>query len=114
MVTINKTKLNLNELAAQAVVEETSDIEKRGLQIIFEESDLKHIVFADGTKIYRVFENLLSNARKYSAPGSRIYARVYSDDKYGYFELKNISKEQLNIDSAELMERFVRGDKSRN
>ncbi|MCD7871769.1 MAG: HAMP domain-containing histidine kinase [Clostridiales bacterium] len=113
-VTINKTKLNLNELAAQAVVEETSDIEKRGLHIIFEESDLKHIVFADGTKIYRVFENLLSNARKYSAPGSRIYARVYSDDKYGYFELKNISKEQLNIDSAELMERFVRGDKSRN
>ena len=113
-VTINKTLLNLNELATQAIVEETADIEKNNLQIIFEEPADKHIVMADGTKIYRVFENLLSNARKYSAPGSRIYARVYSDMRYGYFEIKNISKEQLNITADELTERFVRGDQSRS
>lgn len=113
-VTINRTLINLNELAAQAVVEETADIEKNNLQVIFEESVDKHIVMADGMKIYRVFENLLSNARKYSAPGSRIYARVYSDLNYGYFEIKNISKEQLNITAEELTERFVRGDKSRS
>ena len=107
-VTINKTLLNLNELATQAVVE------KNNLQIIFEEPADKHIVMADGTKIYRVFENLLSNARKYSAPGSRIYARVYSDMNYGYFEIKNISREQLNITAEELTERFVRGDQSRS
>lgn len=113
-VTINRTLINLNELAAQAVVEETADIEKNNLQVIFEESVDKHIVMADGMKIYRVFENLLSNARKYSAPGSRVYARVYSDLNYGYFEIKNISKEQLNITAEELTERFVRGDKSRS
>lgn len=113
-VTINKTMLNLNELAAQAVVEETADIEKNNLQVIFEESADKHIVYADGTKIYRVFENLLSNARKYSAPGSRVYARVYSDAAFGYFEIKNISREQLNISAEELTERFVRGDQSRS
>lgn len=113
-VTLNKTMINLYELAMQAVVEETSDIEKAGLSIIFEESSDEHIVFADGTKVYRVFENLLSNARKYSAPYSRIYAKVYSDDKYGYFEIKNVSKEALNITADELTERFVRGDKSRN
>ncbi|MDE6723894.1 MAG: HAMP domain-containing histidine kinase, partial [Eubacterium sp.] len=113
-VTINKTLLNLNELATQAIVEETADIEKNNLQIIFEEPVDKHIVMADGTKIYRVFENLLSNARKYSAPGSRVYARVYSDMHYGYFEIKNISKEQLNITAEELTERFVRGDQSRS
>lgn len=113
-VTLNKTMINLNELAAQAVVEETADIEKNNLQVIYEEAVDKHIVFADGTKIYRVFENLLSNARKYSAPGSRIYARVYSDADYGYFEIKNISREQLNITAEELTERFVRGDKSRS
>ena len=113
-VTLNKTMINLNELAAQAVVEETADIEKNNLQVIFEEAVDKHIVFADGTKIYRVFENLLSNARKYSAPGSRVYARVYSDADYGYFEIKNISREQLNITAEELTERFVRGDQSRS
>lgn len=113
-VAVNKTMLNLNELAAQAVVEETADIEKHSLQVIFEESEDKHIVYADGTKIYRVFENLLSNARKYSAPGSRVYARVYSDNAFGYFEIKNISREQLNISAEELTERFVRGDRSRS
>lgn len=113
-VTLNKTKINLNELAAQAIVEETSDIEKNHLQIVFDESVGKHIVFADGTKIYRVFENLLSNARKYSAPGSRIYARLYDDGGFGCFEIKNISKEPLNISAEELTQRFVRGDKSRS
>lgn len=113
-ITINKTKLNLNELAAQAIVEETGEFEKRDLQLIFEEPANKHIAFADGTKIYRVFENLLSNAKKYSAPGSRVYARLYSKTDCEYFEIKNISKEQLNISAQELTERFVRGDKSRN
>lgn len=113
-VTINKTKLNLNELAAQAIVEEAAEFEKRDLQLIFEEPAQKHIAFADGTKIYRVLENLLSNAKKYSAPGSRIYARLYSGADCEYFEIKNISKEQLNISAQELTERFVRGDKSRN
>lgn len=62
-VVLNKTKINLNELATQAIVEYTDDFEKNDLELIFDESASKHIVFADGTKVYRVFENLLSNAK---------------------------------------------------
>ena len=113
-VVLHKTKINLNELATQAIVEYADDFEKNGLDLIFDETAQKHIVFADGTKIFRVFENLLSNAKKYSAPGSRVYARLYSDHENGYFEIKNISKDPLNISAEELMERFVRGDKSRS
>ena len=50
----------------------------------------------------------------YSAPHSRVYARVYSQGDSGYFEIKNISNEPLNISAEELTERFVRGDASRN
>lgn len=113
-VVINKTKLNLNELATQAIVEENAELEKHGLTLIFNEPEQKVIVTADGTKIYRVFENLLSNVCKYSAPNSRVYASVYSQGGYGYFEIKNISREPLNISAEELTERFVRGDASRN
>lgn len=113
-VVLHKTKINLNELATQAIVEYADDFEKNGLDLIFDETAQKHIVFADGTKIFRVFENLLSNAKKYSAPGSRVYARLYSDQENGCFEIKNISKDPLNISAEELMERFVRGDKSRS
>lgn len=113
-ISLNKSLINLNELATQAIVEESTDFEKLNLQLIFEEPTRKNIVSADGTKLYRVFENLLSNAKKYSAPGSRVYTRVYTQGDFGCFEIKNISKAPLNISTAELTERFVRGDKSRS
>lgn len=59
-------------------------------------------------------ENLLSNARKYSALSSRVYVNVYSENGWGVFEIKNISAQPLDISPDELTERFVRGDKSRN
>ena len=113
-IVLNKALLDLNELATQAIVEETTGFEKANLQLVFEEPSRKNIVSADGAKLYRVLENLLSNARKYSAPGSRVYTRVYTENDFGCFEIKNISKQALNISAAELTERFVRGDKSRN
>lgn len=113
-ISLNKSLINLNELATQAIVEESTDFEKLNLQLIFEEPTRKNIVSADGAKLYRVLENLLSNAKKYSAPGSRVYTRVYTQGDFGCFEIKNISKAPLNISTAELTERFVRGDKSRS
>lgn len=113
-IVLNKALLDLNELATQAIVEETTGFEKANLQLVFEEPARKNIVSADGAKLYRVLENLLSNARKYSAPCSRVYTRVYTENDFGCFEIKNISKQALNISAAELTERFVRGDKSRN
>lgn len=112
-VVLNKTKLNLSELAVQALVEFTPEFEKNGNELKSSEPETPPIVFADGTKTYRVLSNLLNNAKKYSAPETRIYASVYEENGYGCFELKNISKEPLNISASELTERFVRGDDSR-
>lgn len=112
-VQLNKTKINLSELAVQAIVEFTPDFEKNDLEIKFTEPEKAPVVFADGTKTYRIISNLLSNAKKYSAPHSRVYATVYGGEKFGCFEIKNVSKEALNISADELTERFVRGDQSR-
>ena len=112
-VTLNKVKLNLSELAVQAIVEFTPDFEKNCNEVKFSEPETPPVVFADGTKTYRIISNLLSNAKKYSAPHTRIYASVYQEGDYGCFEIKNISKEPLNISASELTERFVRGDESR-
>lgn len=62
--------------------------------------------------MWRVLENIYNNAYKYSLEGTRIYVNVEQNDKI-VFTMKNISKEELNITPEELMERFVRGDKSR-
>lgn len=113
-VVLNKAKLNLSELAVQAIVEFTPDFEKNFNEIKFSEPEKAPIVFADGTKTYRIISNLLSNAKKYSASNTRVYITVYNAEGYGCFEIKNISKEPLNITADELTERFVRGDESRS
>ncbi len=112
-VQINKTKLNLSELAVQAIVEFTPDFELNKNEIKFTEPESAPVVFADSVKTYRIISNLFSNAKKYSAKGTRVYASVYEDASYGYFEIKNISREPLNISPEVLTERFVRGDESR-
>lgn len=113
-VVLNPVNLNLAELSVQAIVEATTEFEKNDLDIRFDEPDKSPIVFADSQKTHRILENLLSNARKYSAPGTRVYIRVSESEGFGVFEIKNISKEALNISTEELTERFVRGDRSRS
>lgn len=112
-VTLNKTPINLSELAVQAIVEFTSDFEKNNIEVKLTEPDKPLTVFADGTKTYRIISNLLNNAKKYSAPNTRVYASISESEGFGVFEIKNISKDPLNISPDELTERFVRGDESR-
>ena len=69
---------------------------------------------ADGRLVWRVLSNVLSNAGKYALPGTRLYVDVARAEEDVIISLKNISREELNMDAEELMERFVRGDASRN
>ena len=110
---MNLTHVNLNEMALQAVGENSDVLENAGLDVILTERDKEIIVSADSQHTFRVIDNLFSNAKKYSLTGTRIYVDVYKETCYGVFEIKNISREKLNIDPDELTERFVRGDNSR-
>lgn len=114
VVKLNLVQLDLGELATQAVVEHQQEFADNGLELIFKGDKKSLSAIADGQKTYRVIENLLSNARKYSAKGSRVYADVYKQNNTAVFEIKNVSAQPLDISADELKERFVRGDKSRN
>ncbi|MCL1896763.1 MAG: HAMP domain-containing histidine kinase [Clostridiales bacterium] len=70
-------------------------------------------VRADGKLLWRVMENLLSNVFKYTLPGSRVYVDITPENGGYRLDMKNISENPLNIDPAELTERFKRGDESR-
>lgn len=71
-------------------------------------------IMADGRRMQRVFDNLLNNACKYSLPGTRVYVDLQDNGTDAVFVFKNTSKEPLNMSEEELMERFTRGDSSRN
>lgn len=72
------------------------------------------MVMADGDRLWRVFDNLLSNICKYSAENTRVYIELQRREENFIILFKNISRDRLNITEEELFERFVRGDASRH
>ncbi len=107
-------RLNLYEMAVQAVGENEDALANQGVTVVINTPQEQPVVRADSQKTWRVVENLLSNVRKYSVPGTRAYIDVRTEGAFGVLTVKNISREELNISPEELMERFVRGDESRS
>lgn len=72
-------------------------------------------------KMIRVFHNLISNILKYSEENSKVYIKLEQEESVdfikGYYTrvtFKNTSANEITIKGEELIERFRRGDSSRN
>lgn len=101
-------------LLEQASGEYLQRCEAAGLELITSIPDGKIKIMADGRRMWRVFDNLLNNAVKYSLFGSRVYISLEKNNGMARYTFKNTSKELLNVTPKELVERFVRGDSSRS
>lgn len=112
-ISLNLEKINIVELIKQAVGEFEDKFQKRGLQAIIDSKENEINIMADSKYMYRIIENLFSNVSKYALENSRVYIDINQKNKKVKVEVKNISKDRLNISADELMQRFVRGDKSR-
>lgn len=112
--TIHLEKLDFKEMILQANGEFAEKLEQKKLELISNLPEENVIVSLDGKKMWRVLENLYQNVVKYSLENTRVYVELEKKNQEIVFSIKNISKEKLNISPEELMERFVRGDKSRS
>ena len=108
------TTVDAVESVNQALGEFADKLEKAQLTPLFRCGAPSMMMKADGKLVWRVLSNLLTNAVKYALPGTRLYVDLMQTEEKVIISLKNISREELNIDADELMERFVRGDGSRN
>ena len=102
------------EAVTQALGEFADKLTTAGLTPVFHQSEENIMLLADGRLLWRAMSNVLSNAVKYAMPGTRLYVDVSAAGDKALISFKNISGAQLNISAEELMERFVRGDSSRN
>lgn len=107
--------IDLAALLEQEIGEFDDLFAAAGLNVISSVKADNTMVKADGRLLARVLENVLGNVSKYALEGSRVYAEIKEViNGRLLLEVKNISREQLNITPEELMERFARGDESRN
>ena len=114
-IKINKEVLNVKELLNQVTGEFEDKFNSRGLNIISKLPEETVYIKADSRYLYRVLENTYSNVAKYAEENTRVYIDcILEEENTVAIYVKNISKDELNISADELMQRFVRGDKSRN
>ena len=113
-MTVDITKVDAVEAVNQALGEFADKLDRAMLSPVFRHDDKSLPMMADGRLVWRVLSNLLGNAVKYAMPGTRLYIDLSQMGGKVILSVKNISREELNIGADELMERFVRGDDSRN
>ena len=111
-VTLSPT--NLSELLLQSFGEYEEKLAAQNLELVMVQPEASIHLLTDGRLLWRIIDNLLNNACKYSVPGTRVYVDVAQQDECVIISFKNISSEKLNISAEELVERFVRGDNSRS
>ena len=113
-IQVDIAEIDAVEAVTQALGEFFDKLTAAGLTPVFHQSEENIMLLADGRLLWRAMSNVLSNAVKYALPGTRLYVDVSATQDKAIISFKNISGAQLNISAEELMERFVRGDSSRN
>lgn len=111
---VSLATVDVLSLIKQAELELGEKLEAVGIEICIRSNEEKIYLELDGQKSYRIFENLFGNIVKYAMPNRKAYVDVVTSDSDTRIEVKNMSKEELDFDTSEITERFVRGDKSRN
>ena len=113
-LTVNWERLDWAQLIDQALGETGERLEAQKLTVVRSLPEGPMWVEADGRHLWRVLDNLLTNCAKYALPGTRVYVDLRESGGWAVLSVKNISREALDIPAERLMERFVRGDESRN
>ena len=111
---LNPVELNVVALIQQAQAETEDLLKQKNLTVILDAPENGIVQALDGDKTYRIFENLFTNIAKYTLPGTRVYVSATAQPEYTEIVFKNISEAQMNFTPEEIVERFVRGDKSRH
>lgn len=112
-VSLNIMDVDIVSLFKQVKLETEEKFKDTGLEFRCSYPEEPLIVPLDSQKTYRIFENLLVNIAKYAMKNTRVYIDILKEEK-AVVRMKNISAAELDFDSEEITERFVRGDESRN
>ena len=111
---VDLSPCDANIFIEQCIGEYDDRLKKADLTLITKKEDERVQIMADPRRMWRIFDNLMNNICKYALPGTRVYLSLEKERDHAVISFKNTSRDQLNISPDELLERFKRGDASRN
>ncbi|WP_049962919.1 HAMP domain-containing sensor histidine kinase [Ruminococcus sp. HUN007] len=110
---VNIERLDAVILMNQVLADMSDKQERYGREIKTEIKADSAFIDAEGKKMYRVLQNILDNALKYSMNGTRVFAKLEKANGSVRITVKNTSSYEMNFSPEEITERFARGDKAR-
>lgn len=110
---LDMEQIDLARLIKQTLADMEEPVKASGLSFRCNIPDDPVYIRSDGKKLYRVWENLISNALKYSLTGSRVFIDLTMDGEDALATIKNTANYEMNFTEEEILQRFVRGDESR-
>ena len=105
---VSLKQLDLARLLRQTLADMDQPIQESGLQLRTQLPDHSVLIQGDSDRLYRVFQNLLGNALKYSLAGSRVYLTLTVEEGQAVAALRNTSAAELRP-GLDYTQRFVRG-----
>ena len=112
-IALDMEQLDLALLIKQTLADMEELINGSGLTFRLNIPDEPVYIVSDGKKLYRVWENLITNALKYSLSGTRVYIDLTADGESARAAIKNTANYEMNFSADEILQRFTRGDASR-
>ena len=108
-VTMNFMKVDIVGLLKQVGLECDEKIKAANLDFRWNLPEGKVVMLLDSQKTYRIFENLIVNITKYAMPHTRVYIELIDEGSHISVSMKNVSASELNFNTDEITDRFVRG-----
>ncbi len=106
-------RIDLFVLCEQTLADLEDAVLRSGREIRVSREEVSAPILSNGTKVYRIFQNLIDNALKYSMPGTRIWVNMHIDGEFARVQVKNTAGYEMHFSKEEILERFFRGDSSR-
>lgn len=113
-IKVNNVILNLNKLIIQTTTDLEDKFNDAGMEVRIKLADTDIFISSDGDRLYRIIQNLIDNALKFSLKGTRIYIQETVSNGMATVKITNTANYEMDFTKEDVMERFFRGDKSRN
>lgn len=116
-IKMHMESISLNRLIDQLFADMEDRISSSGLHFVklLTEEDTHFI--SDNLHMYRICQNLLENAIKYSAQGTRVFVKTsisrLNEKERVRLEITNTAGYLMDFDKEDIIERFARADKAR-
>ena len=118
-IELHKEKFELNRLIEQIFADMDDKMKDSGLTFVTQLTEEDTEIYSDNSYFYRICQNLIENALKYSAKGTRVFVKTYKKEVLGsgqknVLEITNTSAYPMDFEKEDIIERFARGDKARS